>query len=397
MNALERAKLLKELLANKTQLAGAAGLAKAKAVAAILRLREQLGMAVKKAKTVVDLIRENPIDKNVTLPTADYTKTIRKWLPKSFDVSLDAMEMNNAKGSALALQEVLEKFPKLAEQPNIFRAFGLGESIEKLQQAKKRKLKKKIEERIQASTDLQAQYSKEFDERFSKNIAYYSAEWPNLCHFARKYTIARDYLGLENRQIDNLLKNTLLTADEFFALCKKVYIHDNVALHVTPSVEEENPDLTNVIQISREMRKHMAAYSGTWAFAQYGSGVFASSCFRRNMTERVLKNVEAAYHPAGTCENSAHGGAQHVIMHEMGHVLDYLLSIKYQSEITDLWGAMKGEKMKDALSEYANKNISEMIAEGFCEYMLSKNPRPVAQQIGKVIEQTYKNRFGEAA
>ena len=361
MNALERAKLLKELLANKAQLASAAGLAKAKVVAAILRLREQLGMAVKKAKTVVDLIRENPIDKNVTLPTADYTKTIRKWLPKSFDVSLDAMEMNNAKGSALALQEVLEKFPKLAEQPNIFRAFGLGESIEKLQQAKKRKLKK------------------------------------NLCHFARKYTIARDYFGLENRQIDNLLKNTLLTADEFFALCKKVYIHDNVALHVTPSVEEENPDLTNVIQISREMRKHMAAYSGTWAFAQYGSGVFASSCFRRNMTERVLKNVEAAYHPAGTCENSAHGGAQHVIMHEMGHVLDYLLSIKYQSEITDLWGAMKGEKMKDALSEYANKNISEMIAEGFCEYMLSKNPRPVAQQIGKVIEQTYKNRFGEAA
>lgn len=54
MNALERAKLLKELLANKAQLASAAGLAKAKVVAAILRLREQLGFAVKKAVSAMD-------------------------------------------------------------------------------------------------------------------------------------------------------------------------------------------------------------------------------------------------------------------------------------------------------------------------------------------------------
>ena len=84
--------------------------------------------------------------------------------------------------------------------------------------------------------------------------------------------------------------------------------------------------------------------------------------------------------------------------HELGHVIDASLSkngirLREQTEIYDIWREA-GDKagVAKALSTYGATNRAEMIAEAWCEYTCSKNPRPLAMRIGNLIKSKLEKR-----
>ena len=85
--------------------------------------------------------------------------------------------------------------------------------------------------------------------------------------------------------------------------------------------------------------------------------------------------------------------------HEIGHQIDDLLDIRDIPAIQDLFDSRTFDQIKEDLSEYAWNNsnpnrYSEMIAEGWAEYLNNPEPREIAKTIGETIEATYKAKFG---
>lgn len=83
--------------------------------------------------------------------------------------------------------------------------------------------------------------------------------------------------------------------------------------------------------------------------------------------------------------------------HELGHQLDNMLGISDIDEIKELFDTRTHEEIKNELSEYSFNNnnpndYSEMIAEGWAEYRNNPKPRPMANKIGKTIENEYKKQ-----
>lgn len=116
--------------------------------------------------------------------------------------------------------------------------------------------------------------------------------------------------------------------------------------------------------------------------------------FRKRRTE----NVESGWAPKG-CEDP-----MSVVMHELGHALDGYLS--YSKHVYGVTGKGKtgwlsnkirpivmkraGFKIGDIgkeVSQYATKTPQEWFAECFAEYMCSDNPRKVASEFGKLINE----------
>lgn len=114
------------------------------------------------------------------------------------------------------------------------------------------------------------------------------------------------------------------------------------------------------------------------------------------------KDVEAGFHPLGV-------GAESIITHEFGHALDDLLTNTYfacgtigkssrrpkwvssylRPKVMKACGLMVGDIGKE-VSGYATKDAQEWFAECFCEWMESSNPRPVAKEFGKQLEELMK-------
>lgn len=114
--------------------------------------------------------------------------------------------------------------------------------------------------------------------------------------------------------------------------------------------------------------------------------------------KRITENVESGWIPKG-CEDP-----MSVVMHELGHALDGYLS--YSKHVYGVTGKGKtgwlsnklrpivmkkaGLKIGDigkAVSQYATETPQEWFAECFAEYMCSDNPRKVASEFGKLIDE----------
>ena len=111
------------------------------------------------------------------------------------------------------------------------------------------------------------------------------------------------------------------------------------------------------------------------------------------------KDLKAGFHPSGV-------GAGSIITHEFGHALDDLLTNVYHVAGFNNWKpkyassylrpkVMKacGLKISDigsSVSGYATKDHYEWFAECFCEYVESENPRPVAKEFGRQLEELMK-------
>jgi len=71
--------------------------------------------------------------------------------------------------------------------------------------------------------------------------------------------------------------------------------------------------------------------------------------------------------------------------------LDTLLNLRQDRELIALHQATAN--IKEELSEYAQSNIAEFIAEAWAEYRNNPSPRPIAQSIAELIRQRYAAKF----
>ena len=119
------------------------------------------------------------------------------------------------------------------------------------------------------------------------------------------------------------------------------------------------------------------------------------------LTNSMRSDIKSGFHPIGINERTG------IVIHELGHALDdYLTVIHHPYGMVNSWKpkyvsaalrpkVMKacGLKVSDTLkevSEYATKDHFEWFAECFSEYMTSENPRPVAVEFGKQLEELLK-------
>lgn len=120
-----------------------------------------------------------------------------------------------------------------------------------------------------------------------------------------------------------------------------------------------------------------------------------------NRLRKSIADDEAAgFHPKGLLNE------QTAVMHELGHAIDDYLTYTCCSSGMKGWKpkivsadlrpkVMKACKLKIAdigkeVSGYATKDAQEWFAECFAEYMLSDNPRKVATEFGKQLDEILK-------
>lgn len=75
--------------------------------------------------------------------------------------------------------------------------------------------------------------------------------------------------------------------------------------------------------------------------------------------------------------------------HEMGHMLDFALNLKVDSEVIQTYKQAQLKGIKNEVSGYASTNIQEFIAECWAESRNSPAPRPVAQKIADIARSRY--------
>lgn len=131
--------------------------------------------------------------------------------------------------------------------------------------------------------------------------------------------------------------------------------------------------------------------SGYYACASSVGGVWIGNKLgTQDYDEEMRVNVEQNWHPPFDEE---FGGAMSVMVHELGHVLDYMTGARDDPEILKIWRSKSIDKGKE-ISRYAKENCAEMIAEAFAEYHTSKSPRPLACRIAKRVDQLYTEKYG---
>lgn len=100
------------------------------------------------------------------------------------------------------------------------------------------------------------------------------------------------------------------------------------------------------------------------------------------------RDVKSQWHPVGT------ESLRSVMDHEIGHQIDYMLDLSKNAELKSLFRSSK-PNMKQDLSQYAAKNIAEFIAESWAEYVNNPTPRPLAKQVGDIMNAEYQKKFGD--
>ena len=100
----------------------------------------------------------------------------------------------------------------------------------------------------------------------------------------------------------------------------------------------------------------------------------------------LARDVESKWHPEGTAT------LRSVMDHEIGHQIDYMLKLSKNPELQKLFRENR-ENMGEVLSRYGNKNIAEFIAESWAEYINNPTPRPLAKQVGDLMNAEYAKQF----
>lgn len=135
----------------------------------------------------------------------------------------------------------------------------------------------------------------------------------------------------------------------------------------------------------------------------FGSGFIQVNTTHYNNAEKIARryasDVEQGFHVVGTDWTA-------IVTHELGHALDDYLTYSlhlagYNGKKPKIVSAMMRPKvlkktgfkvgdMGKEVSDYATKTSQEWFAECFAEYMKSKEPRKVAAEFGKQLEEIMK-------
>lgn len=314
----------------------------------------------------------------------EYNDDMGRWLPGTFvRFTSSKTKTENIEGCAEAVYDVLAKYPRFV---NHLKVYSTVDDVEErnVEVFPKNKILKKIKEDKDVINQVMAVVDADFDKNF-KHIASITG---------KPYFIAK-YFGLErDKEVKNIVSpiGLMVSADKFIEVLKKKYTLKLIEKNAKEIVEKEAKE------------KHIYSprlSSGTYGCCSGGRYVYLSKKAREDIAKGIDEDTQVGWHPQG-----ANVGAKSVMVHELGHAMDDLLGLEKDKEIIRIWKDYSKEKYDDKnygtspilareLSHYACTNICEMIAEGFCEYMISKSPRKVATLIGNRVDTLYFEKFGE--
>lgn len=111
------------------------------------------------------------------------------------------------------------------------------------------------------------------------------------------------------------------------------------------------------------------------------------------LKESYEKDIKVKWHPEGTDYKS-------IVTHEIGHILHNEMADKLDTDVAKLTSRIKRNVLKnlkikpadvtDGLSAYATVNTKEFFAEAFAEWIDSENPRPIAKEFGRILQEELK-------
>lgn len=201
------------------------------------------------------------------------------------------------------------------------------------------------------------------------------------------------------------------STQEFYAYHHENQIKQNLASYRIHYPGRSDADLLEMLNRRITKKKVPGA---AWAMAHAGApGYHAITFNEKHMSKAKMPGIDAMqkrsvdnrWHPEG-CENIKSNSD-----HELGHQLDTLLNLRKNPRIAELrlkaYGHQPGQtvyggiavgphakvNMKQAVSDYANTNIQEFIAEAWSEYRNNPNPRPIAARLGEIVKDEYAKKY----
>lgn len=175
------------------------------------------------------------------------------------------------------------------------------------------------------------------------------------------------------------------------------YIIDELG-KINPGVNTELLNKYADIQVRKimsNMKVPTNSYASSWSPRQEPYKQFAGITFNRVQGENIDKllrnlksDVERKFHPIG-CDS-----VKAVLDHEIGHQLDKMLNLSNLDSIKNIFNTKTFKEITNELSTYSWKNdnpnkYGEFIAEAWSEYCNNPNPRPIAKEVGEIIEREY--------
>lgn len=297
-------------------------------------------------------------------------------------VQISSLTPRNAKGCAKALSEVASRFPGLLVSGHLNFCGA---------QADQKKFAK-----------AQAKYFNELakNEHLGGIVKETREARAIVTRFKAKVSTWTIFYG-EGGRVDKLIKKMKCWDQDF----KKLL--DETGNNCYPETVEKVCDLlaekTFLEEKAREKAQGtvlLSDYDGyarrpsnAGAWCVYGQGVCISPDFEKDEINQLHKaSCELGFHPK---LDHPENGAEATMMHELGHAMDSFLGLYKTPEMKKLYrDSLKSGRLESELSRYGATDVYEMIAEGFCEYMLSSNPRGLAKTIGEFVELKYAEKIG---
>jgi len=106
--------------------------------------------------------------------------------------------------------------------------------------------------------------------------------------------------------------------------------------------------------------------------------------------DSIIKDEKGKWNPIG-CNT-----IKSIVDHEMGHQIDYLIKARQDTKIIEMFNKYQAKgNMKNVLSDYANTDVKEFIAEAWAEYQNNSKPREIARAVSERMIEIYKRSFSK--
>lgn len=399
MEGIDKARLLSGLLRAKGRYKRARSPTRPFIAYEISLLRQRLGMGTGLPEDVLERVQNNPVDMSKTLTPEEYTKQVQTWMPHSF-VSLEGMNAENTKGAVKALQDVILRYPKIADH-RVLMTFSTSLAFEKMADFNKKHLQDRLKEYVERYHLLE-----KVPDTYIDNIRRAEEEsfglFPPSSHlsYGEAMAFARRFKLQDHPRVIKSLRKVQIIREEFANACMEAIRESWATWQATIKILGESPDLSRWLRAKKELRLKRAESKGVLALhfanVKIGGALLLSAFGTERLQRSYSRDVLTEFHPRGTDSGEPYGAGEAVVMHELGHALDVMLDISTSAEFKNLrYGELASVDFAKDVSRYAAVNNKELIAEAFCEYKLSKAPRPVAMAIGRIIDEAYDKKFGE--
>ena len=206
----------------------------------------------------------------------------------------------------------------------------------------------------------------------------------------------------DNPRVREALSQPTIVREDFVKVCLEAKKEAWATEEANEKIARESPDMSQLVRIKEELKLEIRESEGVWALhffirASKRGGTVLLGSFRTEKLHSLYSSyVLSEFHPKGTDSSGLYGAGEAIVMHELWHALDKMLSISDSAEFQNLrYRGLASVDIAKEVSRYATTNNEEFIAEAFCEYKLSASPRPVAMAIGHVIDNAYRQKFGE--